>query len=191
MLREGGAPQIRTWLITEVAAYLPPDARDPFLRGASAGLRELLGRPPGDRDAWAPLGLFIEALELADRISGRGDLSACWSIGRFTASHEMGVVRSFALKLLRPPAIISLSTSLWSVHYRSAGRAAAQGIGPAKVAVSIVDFPTPHRAHCLAVGGWMQGALELGPRRGIQVAKVSCRCEGAPTCDFHVEWAEP
>ena len=135
-----------------------------------------------------PVPLFIEALEVADRVAGRGDGALSWKIGHFTASRESGPVRAFASRLLGPAVITSMAAGLWGVHYRSAGRAVARAEGPTTMVVSIIDFPTPNPAHCQALGGWMQGALEIGRRTGIRVEERACRCTGAPTCDFRISW---
>jgi hypothetical protein len=186
----GSPPQIRAWLVVKVADYLAPDARARLLDQATPELRTLMERSKGDREGWAPLDLFPRALVAADAISGRGDLSSCWDIGRFTAHDEAGAVRSLALKMLRPASVLGLATSLWQVHYRNAGRAVARVGGDQAMTLSVVGYPSPHRAHCLAVGGWMQGALELGPRRGVRVEEVACRCERATTCEYRVSWQE-
>ena len=183
-------PQIRSWLVVKVAEYLPPNGRRRLFERAGPELRALLIRQRDAREAWTRLGLFHEALELADALAERGDLASCWDIGRFTAGYELGVVRSFALKMLRPGTTMSLATSLWQVHYRNAGRAVVRVTGPNAVMFSLVDYPSPHRAHCLAVGGWVQGALALGPRRAIEVRKVACRCIGALSCDYAISWEE-
>jgi len=184
------APQVRSWLITEVVEYLTPDARPRFLLQVGSELRAFLERGRRDREAWAPLALFHEALVTADAVSGRGDLEACWQIGSFIAKHEAGAVRSLALKLLRPAVVLSLTSSLWQVHYRNAGRAVTQVAGPGAIRLSILDYPIPHRAHCLSVAGWVHGALELGRRRSIRVDKIACRCERAASCDYHVSWEQ-
>ena len=156
----------------------------------SSELRAFLERGRRDRENWAPLALFHEALVTADAVSGKGDLEACWRIGRFIAKHEVGAVRSLALRILRPSVVLSLTCSLWQVHYRNAGRAVTQVAGPSAIRLSIIDYPSPHRAHCLSVAGWVQGALELGRRRAIRVDKVACRCESAASCDYSVSWEE-
>jgi hypothetical protein len=182
-------PQIRTWLVTKIVDYLDVPQQRLFFERASADL-EALVENGGERESWAPLGLFHEALEIADRVAGDGQLGSCWSIGRFSAQHEAGPVRSFALKVLRPATVMSLATSLWQVHYRNAGRAVAQVAGPTAMKFSLVDYPSPHRGHCLAVGGWVQGALELGPRRAVHVKKITCRCDRATSCDYSVSWEQ-
>jgi hypothetical protein len=158
------------------------------MRQVGSDLRAFFERGRRDREGWAPLPLFHEALVTADAVSGRGDLEACWHVGRFIAQHEVGAVRSLALKILRPAMVLSLTSSLWQVHYRKAGRAVTNVTGASAIKLSIIDYPTPHRAHCLSVAGWVQGALELGRRRSIRVDKVACRCEGAAACEYHVSW---
>jgi hypothetical protein len=183
-------PQVRSWLITEVLEYLSLETRPNFLLQVGSELRAFFERGRRDREAWAPLALFHEALVTADAVFGRGDLETCWHVGRFIAQHEVGAVRSLALRILRPTVVLSLTSSLWQVHYRNAGRAVTHVAGPSAIRLSILDYPIPHRAHCLSVSGWVQGALELGRRRSIRVDKVACRCERAASCDYHVSWEE-
>lgn len=186
----GGDPQVRSWLITEVREYLSPEARPRFMLQVGSELRAFFERARKDREAWAPLALFHEALVTADAVFGSGDLQKCWHVGRFIAQHEAGAVRSLALKILRPSVVLSLTSSLWQVHYRNAGRAVTHVAGPGAIRLSVIDYPIPHRAHCLSVAGWVQGALELGRRRAIQVEKIACRCERAPSCDYRVSWED-
>lgn len=162
--------------------------RPRFISKLTPELKTFFDRASRNREDWAPLGLFHEALVVADSVVGRGDLTACFDIGHFIAEHERGPIRSLALRLLRPAVVMSLTSSLWQVKYRNAGRAVTHVAGPKGLALSVVDYPLPHRAHCLSVAGWVQGALELGPRRAIRVKKVSCRCEGAPSCDYEISW---
>jgi hypothetical protein len=164
--------------------------RPRLVQQVSFELRAFLERRHRDREAWAPLPLFHEMLVTADAIGGRGDLESCWEIGRFLAQHEAGAVRTLAMKFLRPTAVLSLAPSLWQVHYRNAGRAVTQVAGPGVIRLAVTDYPIPHRAHCLSVGGWVHGALELGRRREIRVEKISCRLQHASTCDYRISWQQ-
>src|SRR5678810_1278811 len=132
-----GAPQVRSWLITEVLEYLAPEARPRFMLQVGSELRAFYERGRRDREAWAPLPLFHEALVTADAVFGKGDLETCWHVGGFVAQHEIGVVRSLALKILRPSVVLSLTSSLWQVHYRNAGRAMTHVAGPGAIRLSI------------------------------------------------------
>jgi hypothetical protein len=158
------------------------------MQEASPELRSAFASARADRDGWSPLGLFHEALVTADAVGGRGDLASCWQIGHFVARHEVGAVRSLALRILRPSMVLSLTSSLWQVHYRNAGRAVTQVAGPGAIRLSVLDYPSPHKAQCLSLAGWIQGALELGRRRAIKVEKIACRCDQAASCDYRVSW---
>lgn len=154
---------------------------------ASPELRELLlaaGPPPG---GWVPFSLFVEMNQLLDRTLGKGDGELVWESGRFAASHNAGVWKSLIMRHVTPAMLVSLASSLWSKHY-DGGRLVSRPGGGSCVMVSIVDFPEPDLAHCRAVGGWMQGSLEMGPRKNPKVKEVACRSAGAAICEFRLTW---
>jgi hypothetical protein len=162
--------------------------RQRFRAAITPPLREALAsgfKPPG---GWVGFDLFIEANVVADRLFGRGDLALAWEMGHFAASHNVGVWKSIFMRHLRPAMVLGLTSGLWSSHY-DGGRIMSRSTGDTSMIVSILDFPVPHRAHCLAIGGWLLGTLELGPRKDIQVQELACRCLGGTSCDFRLSWA--
>lgn len=163
-------------------------ARDHFRRSASPELEKLLSSPTNPPGGWCPFSLFIEANVLADRLFGNGDLSLVWEIGRFAASHNLGVWKGLFMRHATPAMFMGIATGLWSHHYEG-GRLASRPGGLSSLIVSILDFPAPHTAHCKSIGGWMQGSLELGPRKNIVVEELSCRTRGAAICEFRGSWA--
>ncbi len=169
-----------------VAERFGDDAVKKLHSAATPALREML-EAPDPRGGWVDFELFIEANTLMDRLFGKGDLSLVWESGRFAASHNVGVWKSFVMKRMPPSMLMSLSAGLWSQHY-DGGRLSTRTSGSTGLVVSISDFPKPHRCHCLAIGGWMRGTLELGPRRNIVVQELSCRVQGAGSCDFRLGW---
>lgn len=171
-----------------VAQQYGEDGRALFRGEASNELRELLEAAP-PRGGWVPFDLFVESNVLVDRLFGTGDLSISWEIGRFAAAHEAGVWRSLVMRHFRPAMLISVAAGLWSHHY-DGGRMVTRAQGPSSIFMSIVSFPQPHRAHCLSIGGWMQGSLELNPRRSSKVTELTCRALGDDTCSFRTEWQE-
>jgi hypothetical protein len=183
-------PRCRGWLLSGVAAYLDEPRHERLLGLASPELRGFLTKPEARRDDWIPLAWIVEALTLADGIAGSGDLALTWKIGAFVAAREVGVVQTLALKLLRPPMIMSLASGLWVTHYRHAGRVVARGRGDRDMLVSFLDVPETSRALCLSIGGWIEGFLGLGPRHDIDVRHVACRGLGAAVCEFSVTWEE-
>ncbi len=172
-----------------VAEKFGPGARERYRHEASAELRELLVAPSVPRSGWVPFELFAESNELADRLFGKGDLALSWDVGRFAAAHESGVWRNLVMRHLRPAMLISVAAGLWSHHY-DGGRMVTRASGRSSVFMSIVNFPQPHRAHCLSIGGWMQGSLELRPGRNVRVRELTCRAQGASTCSFRADWSE-
>lgn len=191
--KEGGrTPRVQVATVRArdafVEARFGTGARQRYRSEASPALREILAassKPPG---GWVPFPLFVEATVLADRLFGRGDLTMAWDMGHFAASHNAGVWKSLFMRHLRPSMVLGITAGLWSSHY-DGGRLASRSTGDSSLLVSILDFPTPHAAHCRSIGGWMQGSLELGPRKSIEVQELSCRTRGGTSCDFRLTWA--
>lgn len=179
----------RRWMVTEVSAFLGEEKKGALLERASAGLREVL-TSDGPRDTWALAGLLVEALVAADLVAGRGDYETCWDIGRFIAKREIGPVQAIALKVLRASMIMSLAPGLYSTHFKDAGRVATLPTGDRALVVSFLNFPAPHRALCVGLGGWMEGWLGLRERSSIRIDHVACRCQGLPSCDYAVSWED-
>jgi hypothetical protein len=170
-----------------VEARFGTDAKQRYRAAASPALREAFTatrKPPG---GWVDFELFVEANVLADRLFGAGDLALAWQTGHFAASHNVGVWKGIFMRHMRPATLMGIASGLWSSHYEG-GRLASRPTGSASLIVSILDFPVPHRAHCLAIGGWIQGSLELGPHKDIRVQELTCRMLGGTSCDFRIGW---
>lgn len=155
-------------------------------QAASPALRDFLASAE-PKAGWVPFELFVEATSLADRLFGRGDMAMAWDIGRFAASHNIGVWKSLFMRHAPPGVLLGITSGLWSHHY-DGGRLASRATGPSSVIVGILDFPEPHRAHCLSIAGWIQGSLELGPRKNILVQETACRTQGGALCEFRLSW---
>lgn len=165
------------------------EARQRFRAAASPLLRELIVTKTEPKGGWVDFQLFVEATVLADNMFGKGDLALAWEIGRFASTHTVGVWKRLVMRHVRPPTVLALAAGVWSHHY-DGGRLVSRASGSTGLTIQIVDFPTPHRAHCLSVGGWMQGSLEMGPRRSIGVRELSCRARGATSCEFQLTWED-
>jgi hypothetical protein len=179
----------RQWMLTEVAAFVGQERAAPFLDQVGSELRDVLASK-GLRDTWVPARLLVESIVAADRIAGRGDYATCWAMGRFIASREIGPVHAIALKVLRPSMIMSMAPGIYSTHFKDAGRVATLPTGERALVVSFLQFPAPHPALCLGLGGWMEGWLALRPRSAIRIDHIACRCQDAPSCDYAVAWED-
>lgn len=164
------------------------EARQRWLRAAAPPLQEVLSAP-AKRAEWVDFGLFVDATALVDRMFGRGDLALAWEIGRFSATHEIGVWKTLIMRHVRPAMLVGVAAGMWSHHY-DGGRLVCRTTGPANLTVAIEDFPVPHRAHCQSIAGWMHGSLEQGPRKGISVHELACRVNGGRSCEFRISWQD-
>lgn len=164
------------------------EATQRYHEHASPELRQLLSSKDSPPGGWVPFALFVEANLLIDRLWGRGDGELIWQSGRFAASHNVGAWKGLIIRHVTPGMLVSLVGSLWGKHY-DGGRLVSRAAGSTALMVSILDFPEPHTAHCKAVGGWMLGSLEMGPRKQPEVVELSCRSQGAGLCEFRLSWA--
>jgi hypothetical protein len=165
------------------------EARQRYRATASTALRELLAQPGDPKGGWINFELFIEATVLADRLFGKGDLGLAWEIGRFASDHAIGIWKRLIMRHISPATLLGLTSGIWSHHY-DGGRLVSRALGASGLHVEIADFPAPHRAHCLSIGGWMEGSLEMGPRKRTHVRELGCKTLGAPTCEFQLTWQD-
>ncbi len=159
-------------------------ARERYRAAASPDLRNTL---LSAGDAWVPFDLFIEASELICALFGDNNLALARHIGRFGAETNMGTWRTIVHRLLSPRILLNIAGGLWSHHY-DGGRLVFEPQGELGVRARIIDFPQPHRTHCLAIEGWIERTIELGRPRSVRVRQVGCRLDGGPACEFVAEW---
>jgi hypothetical protein len=162
-------------------------SRQVYREAASRELREFFAADKDPSAGWVPFEWFVEANVLADRLFGHGDLMLVREIGAFAAAHNVGVWKGLVMRHVPPSVLLGIAAGLWSHHY-DGGRLSSRTSGPREMTVCIMDFPTPHRAHCLAVAGWIKGTLELGPRNNVEVVETSCRTQGGAMCELRATW---
>jgi hypothetical protein len=165
------------------------EGRQKFRQAASSELRNLLSTAADPQGGWVDFELFIEATVLADRLFGTGDLELAWQIGKFASNYAVGVWKRLIMRHVRPATLLGLTAGVWSHHY-DGGRLISRSLGTHGLHITIADFPRPHRAHCLSIGGWMEGSLVMGPRKNILVRELACRARGEATCDFQLGWED-
>lgn len=167
-----------------VNARLGKTARERFRAAASPDLRATL---VSTGDAWVEFAQFVEASMLVVTLFGGGDLRLARDIGRYGAETNMGTWRSIVHRILSPGTLLKIAAGLWSHHY-DGGRLTMEALSESGVRATILDFPEPHRTHCLAIEGWIERTVELGRPRGVRVQKTSCRLEGGSACEIVAEW---
>lgn len=167
-----------------VSARYGKTARERFRAAASPTLRNTI---LSSGDAWVEFDLFIEATELVCALFGNNDLALARQIGGFGAETNMGTWRGMAHRLLSPRILLGIAAGLWSHHY-DGGRLAIEPTSATGVRARLLDFPQPHRTHCLAIEGWIERSIELGRPRAVRVRKAACRLDGEAACEFVAEW---
>lgn len=136
---------------------------------------------------WVPYSLFIELSVATDARLGQGDLTLCRDIGRYGARVNLPTLYRLFMRLGSVGFILRKASRLWSVHYDT-GSMEVEELTNRAARLTIGDFDEPHRAHCLRVLGWTEGAIEMTGSQLLGAEKVSCRTEGDEACVLHLRW---
>ncbi len=137
--------------------------------------------------AWVPIELFIALNVAADQQFGKGDLALCVTMGAWAAEKTLPRVFKIFYRFGSPMFIFEKAAKLWSAHYDS-GRLDPRSPAPDQIVLSLHDFATPHRAHCLSVLGWATKSIELSGGRVLAADERACRTRGAKCCELALSW---
>ncbi|MCC6646098.1 MAG: hypothetical protein IT374_11070 [Polyangiaceae bacterium] len=136
---------------------------------------------------WVSFELFVALNVEIDRAHGKGDLALCEDMGAFGAAANLTTLYRVFYKLGTPMFIFRKAARLWEVHYDS-GRLVPTQEGESTVRLKILDFDTPHRAHCLSVLGWATKSIELSGAKVTERAEQRCRTRRDGACELVVGW---
>jgi hypothetical protein len=136
---------------------------------------------------WYPFELFVELIEVIDRLFGKGDLALVWELGRFGADANLKTVYRLFYKVGTVRWILGRAARLWGVHYDS-GRLEVITDRPGESIMEIVDFDTPHRVHCMSVAGWAEKSVEISGGKDAKVVELECRARGEARCVMKATW---
>lgn len=165
----GGSEQV----LRQVKERLSPASRDRLDQGVLP-------------HAWVPFSLFVELNEAADAVLGDGDLALCREMGAYGARVTLPTLYRIFLRFGSVPFILRKASRLWEVHYDSG--ALDVDAHEDWAYLTIRDFETPHRTHCLSVLGWAEGAGALTGATMTEAAEEACRLDGADACRFVLRW---
>jgi hypothetical protein len=136
---------------------------------------------------WYPFEVFVELNQVMDRLFGSGDLALVWQLGRFGADANLKTVYRLFYKVGTVRWILGRAARLWGAHYDS-GELVLIDDRPGYGKLEIVDFATPHRTHCLSVGGWCERSVEISGGREARVRELECRARGEARCLLEATW---
>lgn len=139
------------------------------------------------RATWYPSALFVELNERIDALFGAGDLALVRELGRFGAEANLTTIYRLFYKVGTIQWILGRASRLWGLHYDS-GRMLLRKVGADAVEMEIADYDQPHRAHCLAVMGWIEKSIELSGGTAVQCEERSCRAIGDARCRWLMRW---
>ena len=137
--------------------------------------------------AWYPFAAFIDLCEVIDRQLGAGDLALCDELGRYACDANLPTLYKIFFRMADVLYIVRRAAAAWRVNYDE-GSMSVVDEGDHVVTMRM-EVPTPHRAHCLSVRGWIVRAGELSGAKAVRVAE-SCRVQGDPHCQFELSWRD-
>jgi hypothetical protein len=139
---------------------------------------------------WVEFDVFVELCSEIDRLYGAGDLALCRELGRFAAKVNLPTLYRIFYTLGSPRFILSRAARVWEVHYDSGRLEASFAERPPlqTATITLRDFATPHRAHCLSVLGWAERSVELSGGAVTEAVESACRTRGDDVCRFSVTY---
>lgn len=163
--------------------------------GPEAVLKVLATLPAKDRESleqtttvgWYPVGPVLAFHHALDELYGRGDLSLCVDVGRFSAGWAVNTILKFLLRFRSPHWIVEKSGSLWS-HYHDSGRWEFDPPEDKKLCGRLHDFAVNDPAFCARLRGWICGAVELTGGKNCQIAEIRCVSRGHGFHEYRGSW---
>lgn len=107
-------------------------------------------------------------------------------VGRWAAEANLPTLYKFFYQLGSVGFILGMAGRLWRVNYDAGSLDVEAGDGAATL--RIVDWPEPHRVHCLSVSGWSMRSAELSGAKDVTLTETSCRAKGEPGCELKLTW---
>src|SRR5512140_1410165 len=170
-----------------VEAQHGPEGVQRLVAALDPAAREVLGGVilPSN---WYPFAFLVGLYAAIDRTFGRGDLSLCKHIGRFTAEHELSTVHRATLRLTTLSLWLRIAGPLWRQYY-SAGGVTAKDFKDGSCTVLVEDFNPTGKAFCQVLTGWFQRVTELNGKRAVTVTHPECVLEGHGACRYEATWS--
>lgn len=155
--------------VAQVAARLSPSVREIVDKGVL-------------ETQWYPFEQLIELMVTTDETVGEGDMQLCYEMGRFGCETNLtGIYRIF-FRFGSINFILKRAAKAFRAQY-DAGDMELVDSGSGHCTLRLNDFPRPHRAHCLAIKGWMTRAAELTGAEILE-SHETCRANGEDTCEW-------
>jgi hypothetical protein len=163
--------------------------------GPEAVLKVLAALPSKDRESleqtttvgWYPVGPVLAYHHALDELYGRGDLSLCVDVGRFSAGWAVNTILKWILRLRNPRWMVEKAGSVWT-HYHDTGRWEFDSAEDNRVVGRLHDFAVNDLAFCARLRGWLGGVIELTGGKNAQVTEIRCSARGHGFHEYRGTW---
>jgi hypothetical protein len=158
-----------------------------FLDALPAESRRLLSGiiMPG---AWFPVATALEApTRVACDLFHGGDISAAWTIGRFSADTALKGIYKALLVFVSPTTVVERGPGILTNYYRPLKTAVRQ-LAPTEYALEMSGMDEPSAVVDRRIAGWTERALEMAGAQGLSVRIVRSAADGAPLTEIRFVW---
>lgn len=162
------------------------DAWPRIVQALQPATRELLELHP-IATGWYPFEQFVDLMQTADRVAGKGDLELVRVLGHHAASANLSTILRVFIRFGSPEYILGKAAKVWSL-YHDTGRGVSEPLGPRSIAFSVFEHGAPHKVLCKTLLGWTKAYLELAGCKSVTVTETRCRLGGADCCRFDAHW---
>ena len=137
---------------------------------------------------WVPFLAHAVQLEHIDALFGRGDLSLLLEVGRGMAVRDFPAIARPIAAFMSPGFFLDITTRIWGLYHThgtweiSRGTRDLQGL--------LLDRPEHHPAFCMAMRGWVEGALLFCGAVDVTTHEERCATKGAQGCSYRMQWRE-
>lgn len=133
---------------------------------------------------WASFGVWARFVETSDRLLGHGDFALAREGGVWAAQRDLpSIFPEVHVSHDKSRVLVELASRVWHFYYDSGRTEAVEDSDSSREIFEVVGFPTPHRAQCERILGWLTGAHTfLG--LDMEVSMPTCRARGDQRCRF-------
>jgi hypothetical protein len=136
---------------------------------------------------WYPLEPILRFHRVLDKTFGRGDLSLCKEVGRFSAEWQLTSFHKMLLRFKTPDWFFQKGFTVWR-QYHDTGRWELIRTTNNSLTGRLLEFAVVDAAFCMREMGWFQRAAELTGGTNVIIEETHCRSRGDPYCEYAGKW---
>lgn len=148
-------------------------------------LREIL--PSALETRWYPFEFLTIVTETIDRVLGTGDLALAYEMGRFNCDRSLTTVMRLVFKFGNVGWLLDRAAKAWDTQYDEGEMRVVHKVVGEEVVLELHGHPSPSRAQCLGIKGWMVRAAEVSGEDRFTCDEL-CRAAGDPVCRWTFRW---